>query len=141
MPSISNARPSASKSVTETLHLHLQPGTVEPRVNLLLKQRHSQVKLCNIGLMADATGTSCLACRCFRSCDFSDMYYLTAYSDPNRRLIPICSGQIWPFVGIRDRIVGIGDPVVGIPRFSLLKQWTTLSPDNPSSGDVSPWQD
>jgi hypothetical protein len=39
-----------------------------------------------------------------------------AYTDPNRSRITICSGQIWPFVGIRDRIVGIGDPVVRIPR-------------------------
>lgn len=39
-------------------------------------------------------------------------------SDFIRLLIPICSGQIWPSVGIRDRIVGIGEPVVGIPRLS-----------------------
>ncbi|WP_437616510.1 hypothetical protein, partial [Erwinia sp. V71] len=71
-----------------------------------------------------------------------------ALSDLIRPRIPICSGQIWPAVGIRDpgsgirdRIVGIGDPVVGISRFSLLKQWTTLLPDNASSGGVSPWQD
>lgn len=58
-------------------------------------------------------------------------------SDLIRPRIPICSGQIWPSVGIRDpgsgicdRLVGIGDPVAGIPRFSLLKQWTTLSPDH-----------
>lgn len=40
--------------------------------------------------------------------------------------LPICFGQIWPSIGtrdpdsgIRDRIVGIGDPVLRIPRFSL----------------------
>lgn len=50
----------------------------------------------------------------------------TIDSDLIRSHFPICSGQIWPSIGIRDpgsgirdRILGIGDPVIGIPRFSL----------------------
>ena len=41
-------------------------------------------------------------------------------------------------IGIHDRIVGIRNPVVGIPGFFLFKQWTTLSTDNAFFGGVSP---